>query len=64
MSNLSTPETIQQDVISDNKEIFNRIRSEILNAQSEILIASAWFTDDELFESILQKAETLSVDII
>jgi hypothetical protein len=64
MSELINPIPIQQEVISDNKEIFNRIRIEILRAQKEILIASAWFTDNELFDSLLEKVGTTSIEII
>lgn len=61
---INNMETINQEVLSDNKLIFNRIKLEISNAKSEILIASAWFTDSEIFELLLEKAKTTNVSII
>ena len=56
--------SFDQQVISDNSEIFNRIKTEFENAQKEIIIASAWFTDSELFDVLLQKVGSVNVDII
>lgn len=64
MIHTNNQQHLQQEVISDNRAIFNRIRSEILTAKSEVLIASTWFTDDELFETLLQKSSEVAVDII
>jgi len=57
--------TIEQQVINDNKDIFARIQSELVKATTEILIASAWFTDDELFDILLSKLkEGLHIEVI
>jgi len=45
-----------QDTLSDNQEIIDRIKSELFNAQTEILVAMAWFTNDELFDILLDRA--------
>jgi hypothetical protein len=45
-----------QDTLSNNLEIIDRIKRELLNAQTEILVAMAWFTNDELFEILLDRA--------
>lgn len=57
--------TIVQDSLSDADEILSRIKTELLNAQSEILVAMAWFTNPELFD-ILQKkaAEQVKISLI
>lgn len=58
--------TIIQDSLSDTDEILERIKSELLNAKSEILVAMAWFTNPELFQILEKKAEeqvTISVII-
>lgn len=58
-------ETIEQQVINDNKEIFATIQNELVKAESEILIASAWFTDEVLFNILLNKLkEGLRVEVI
>lgn len=58
-------ETIDQQVINDNKEIYVRIQSELLKAKSEILIATAWFTDEDLFNILSVKLdEGLHIEII
>lgn len=58
-------ELIDQQVINDNKEIYARIRSELLKAEFEILIATAWFTDDELFDVLLSKlGEGIHIEVI
>lgn len=49
--------TILQDSLSDADEILARIKTELYNAQSEILVAMAWFTNPELFEILEKKAE-------
>lgn len=46
---------LEQVTISNTREIFERIREELLQAQEEILVAVAWFTDDELFQVLLGK---------
>lgn len=45
----------EQLVINNNDEIFSKIKLTLNDAKSEILIAAAWFTDDQLFEIILNK---------
>ncbi|RFZ85182.1 hypothetical protein DYU05_06160 [Mucilaginibacter terrenus] len=58
-------ELIEQQVINDNKEIYAKIQSELLNAEFEILIATGWFTDEDLFDIVLRKInEGIHVDII
>jgi hypothetical protein len=58
-------ETIDQQVINDNKEIYAKIQSELFAAEFEILIATAWFTDEELFNIVLSKlAEGVHVEVI
>ncbi|WDO11689.1 phospholipase D-like domain-containing protein [Flavobacterium sp. WW92] len=44
-----------QDTLTDNKEIFIRIKDELNNAQQEILVAMAWFTDPELYKILEEK---------
>jgi len=48
---------IDQQVINNNKDIFSRIENELINAEFEVLIATAWFTDDVLFNILLNKLE-------
>ena len=58
-------DTIDQQVIDDNKEIFATILAELKKAESEILIATAWFTDDELFAALLEKiAQGVHIEVI
>jgi hypothetical protein len=56
---------LDQQVLQDNKEIFARIVKELEGADFEILIASAWFTDDELFDIVKSKAaQNVKVELI
>ncbi|MBV7532850.1 phospholipase D-like domain-containing protein [Chitinophaga sp. sic0106] len=56
---------IDQQVINDNKEIFYRIIYELQHATSEILIATGWFTDDDLFNVLLEKLDQgVGIEII
>jgi F0F1-type ATP synthase membrane subunit b/b' len=58
-------ETIEQEVINDNKKIFAKIQNELLKAEFEILIASAWFTDEELFDVLLGKLQKgVNIEVI
>lgn len=58
-------ETIDQQVINDNKEIYARIQSELLKAESEVLIATAWFTDEDLFNILLGRlAAGVHIEVI
>ena len=58
-------ETIDQQVINDNKTIYARIQGELLKASSEILIATAWFTDEDLFNTLSVKLdEGVHIEII
>ena len=41
-----------QDTLSDSRVIYERIRQELSKARSEVLIAMAWFTDNELFDTV------------
>ncbi|WP_262152670.1 phospholipase D-like domain-containing protein [Chryseobacterium foetidum] len=57
--------TIVQDSLSDADEILLRIKTELLNAQSEILVAMAWFTNPELFHILEKKAaENVKISLI
>lgn len=57
--------TIVQDSLSDADEIISRIKTELLNAQSEILVAMAWFTNPELFDILEKKAaEQVNISLI
>lgn len=54
-----------QDSISNTDEILNRIKSELLSAKSEILIAMAWFTNQDLYHIIRDKLkENVAVSLI
>lgn len=58
-------ETLNQQVINDNKEIYAKIQGELIKAEFEILIATAWFTDEELFNILLSKlAEGVHIEVI
>lgn len=55
----------KQEDLFGNKEIFERIKTELNKAQKEILLAMAWFTDEELFEIMLRKASAnLKISIV
>lgn len=57
--------TILQDSLSDADEILARIKTELYSAQSEILVAMAWFTNPELFEILEKKAaEQVKISVI
>lgn len=53
---ITSQQFLEQEVLQNNKEIFARIVKELEGADFEILIASAWFTDDELFDIVKRKA--------
>ncbi len=58
-------ETLDQQAIHNNLEIFERIVKELQEAKQEILVASAWFTDGELLELLTQKAKAgVKVEVI
>jgi hypothetical protein len=58
-------ETIDQQVINDNKEIYAKIQSELWKAEFEILIATAWFTDEDLFNILLDRlAAGIHIEVI
>jgi len=58
-------ELIDQQVINDNKDIYARIQTELLKAEFEILIATAWFTDEDLFNILVTKlSEGIHLEII
>ncbi|MCJ7932587.1 MAG: phospholipase D-like domain-containing protein [Chryseobacterium sp.] len=57
--------TMIQDSISNTDEILERIKSELHHAQSEILIAMAWFTNQDLYSIIRDKLkENVKISII
>ncbi len=49
------PVPLDQQIIHDNEAIHAAIVSQLQSAQSEILIAASWFTDQELFDVLEQK---------
>lgn len=58
-------ETIDQQVINDNKEIYAKIQHELQKATSEIILATGWFTDEDLFNILSDKLEQhVTVEII
>jgi hypothetical protein len=58
-------ELIDQQVINDNKDIYAKIQRELIAAEFEILIATAWFTDEDLFNIVLNKlAEGVHIEVI
>src|SRR5690348_221107 len=59
-----TSSDIKQELITDNEEIFNRIKSELNNAKSEILVVTSWFTDKDLLDVLVEKAKNIKVDLI
>jgi hypothetical protein len=63
MSILATQ--FHQEVVSDNKEIFEKLHLNLNSASTEILVATAWFTDEILFEALIQGAKRgVSVKLI
>ena len=55
---------MNQSVIK-GKEIFTEINSNLLNSEKEILVVSAWFTDQQLLDTLIKKAkEGVSVKVI
>lgn len=56
---------IEQVVLDTNEAIFDRIVRDLRNAHSEILVATAWFTDKDLFELLLLRVrDGIKVEII
>lgn len=56
---------MDQQVFHLNTDIFEAISSSLEEAKSEILIATAWFTDDQLFNIIQRKIDSgVRVEII
>ncbi len=54
-----------QDTLADSKAIFGRIHTELSQAKNEILVAMAWFTDDELYQVLKDKlSQNVKVSII
>jgi len=47
---------MEQIVINDGVEIFNSIQEELTNATNEIIVVSAWFTDEQLLKTLEEKA--------
>ncbi|WCC41841.1 phospholipase D-like domain-containing protein [Tenacibaculum finnmarkense] len=48
---------MKQIVINQGTEIFEAIQHEIRNATKEILVVSAWFTDEMLLSELTKKAK-------
>lgn len=58
-------ELIDQQVINENKDIYQKIQKELHAAEFEILIATAWFTDEDLYNILAAKVkEGVRVEII
>lgn len=58
-------EELIQDTLSDNIVVFERIKSELQNARTQILVAMSWFTDQDLFNVLEEKArEEIEISII
>jgi hypothetical protein len=56
---------MEQKVISDNEQIFEAIRVNLEAAQREILVATSWFTDYELFQILIAKRKAgVQVELI
>lgn len=54
-----------QKFISENTEIHSTIKSLISEAETSIKVATAWFTDQELFDILKQKAsQGVSVEVV
>lgn len=54
-----------QDTLSDSNSILERVKLELRAAKSEILVAMAWFTDQDLFELLKEKIQSnVTVKII
>ncbi len=52
----SVSEPFNQEVLFDNEQIFQRLSAELKNARSQILVATAWFTDPDLLQHLLEAA--------
>lgn len=62
---ITSQQSLEQEVLQNNKEIFARIVKELEGADFEILIASAWFTDDDLFDIVKRKAaQNVNIQLI
>ncbi|RZK40570.1 MAG: hypothetical protein EOO90_14410 [Pedobacter sp.] len=62
---ITSQHSLEQEVLQDNKEIFARLVKELEGADFELLIATAWFTDEELFDIVKSKAaQRVSVKLI
>ncbi|MCW3463460.1 phospholipase D-like domain-containing protein [Chitinophaga nivalis] len=58
-------ELIDQQVINDNKEIYAKIRHELQQATTEIMVATGWFTDEDLFNILSEKLDqAVAIEII
>ena len=49
---------LKQRTVTDNKEIFKEILQILITARKQIQVASAWFTDPELLNTLIQKQKT------
>lgn len=54
MLNISIP--FKQEVVHENEQIYQRIATEIKKARKQILVVTAWFTDQTLFDILYDQA--------
>lgn len=67
MNNPFSKVSIQEKTFTNGAEIFNAISTAILQAQSSVKTAAAWFTDRDLYEAIktrMSQNPSLKVEII
>jgi HKD family nuclease len=49
---------LKQTTLTENKEIFQELKNQIKGAETQIKVASAWFTDPELFSLLIDKQQS------
>lgn len=54
---LNVSEPFQQEVLHENEQIYQRISNELRKSRSQVLVAIAWFTDNDLFQILLDLLE-------
>lgn len=56
---------VEQEFIYENMEIHSTIKDLLKSANKSIKVATAWFTDEELFDILLEKAnEGIKVEVV
>jgi hypothetical protein len=57
--------TIQQELLTDSQEVYVKLVDLIKQSKGEILVATAWFTDPDLFDLLLEKKrEGLQIHVL